>query len=254
MRRAGVQRVVAVAVRGDASKRIEAEVDEVVWLHAGQLGRTINWLASRNVAGVVFAGQITPGRLFKGLRPDLRSFRLLRGLAERNAESIFSAIANEFDRAGVPVRSSIEFMADSLAPVGRLGAIVPNRRNERDIEFGLRMARDVSRLDIGQTVVVKRGTVLAVEGFEGTDSAIRRGGELGHGGVTVVKTAKPNQDWRFDVPCVGLNTVESLKHARAAALVVQAGATLVLGKADVRDALDAVRIAFVGAGQDGIEA
>ena len=246
MRRFGVPRVAAVAIRGDASQEVERLADETTWLHAGQLSAAIRWFQRQRIERVVFAGQITPDRLFGGLRPDLRTFRLLRQLRERNAESIFSAVSDEFERDGIEVLPSTLFMQDALAPAGQLTARPPNPREQRDISFGLQCAREVSRLDIGQTVVVKRGTVLAGEGFEGTDQAIQRGGELGRGKVVVVKVAKPNHDLRFDVPCVGMSTVESLHTAGATALAVQAGMTFLLEKTQLVQAMERAGIAAVG--------
>ncbi|MFW5802412.1 MAG: LpxI family protein [Verrucomicrobiota bacterium] len=246
MRRCGVPRVAIVAVRGDARQEVAEVADSATWIHAGQLSAAIRWFRKQRIERVVFAGQITPGRLFGGLRPDMRTFRLLRRLAERNAESIFSAVCDEFSRDGIEVLPSTLYMGDALAPSGQLTKREPTKREQSDIEFGLRVAREVSRLDIGQTVVVKRGTVLAVEGFEGTDQAIRRGGELGRGKVVVVKVAKPNHDMRFDVPCVGMTTVESLRAAGATALAVHAGQTLLLEKATLVESLTADGIAAVG--------
>lgn len=246
MRRAGISRIAVVAVRGDASERVASLADSACWLYPGQLAKTIRWFRSQRIDQVVFAGQITPGRLFRGLRPDLSLFRLLRRLAERNAESIFSAVSDEFARHGIAVLPSLSFMEDSLAPAGWLTRRRPSKTTEADIAFAVRMARRISGLDIGQTVVVRRGTVLAVEGFEGTDAAIRRGGKLGRGRIVVAKVAKPNHDVRFDVPCVGMTTVESLKAANAKALVVQAGRTLLLEKARFLNALETAGIAAAG--------
>lgn len=246
MRRHGVPRVAVVAVKGDARTEVAETADSATWIHAGQLTAAIRWFRKQRIERVVFAGQITPARLFGGLRPDIRTFRLLRRLAERNAESIFSAVCDEFFREGIEVLSSTLFMGDALAPDGQLTERTPSKRERSDIAFGLRVAREVSRLDIGQTVVVKRGTVLAVEGFEGTDQAIRRGGDLGRGKVVVVKVAKPDHDMRFDVPCVGMTTLESLRAAGATALAVHAGQTLLLEKAKFVESLDANGIAAVG--------
>lgn len=245
-RSAGVRRLAVVAMHGETPPEIADFADHVDWVHVGQIRRSIRYLRAQAVAGVVFAGQIRPSRLFGGMRPDWTALRLLWKLQERNAETIFSAVAAEFERCGLHVLPSTTYMESCLAQVGVIGRVKPRRAQLADIEFGLRIAREVSRLDIGQTVVVKRGTVLAVEAFEGTDRAIARGGDVGHGGVTVVKVAKPNHDVRFDVPCIGLRTVESLEHAGAKALAVHAGQTLFLRKAEVIAACDAARIAVVG--------
>ncbi len=246
VKRTGVRQLSVLAVYEDCPVEIENLADRVDWIYAGQLGRAIACLRGQGIENLLFAGQIKPSRLFRGLRPDWRALKLLSGLRERNAESIFGALAAEFGRHGIRVLPSTLFMREALAPVGILGRIKPGAGLWEDIRLGVRVARELGRLDIGQTVVVKRGTILAVEGFEGTDKAIRRGGELGHGGVTVAKMAKPGHDLRFDVPCIGLRTVESLSLAKARALAVQAGLSLFIRKAEVLAACDAAGIAVVG--------
>ena len=149
-------------------------------------------------------------------------------------------------KEAIEVLPATTFLDEYLAQDGVMGGIAPDKQSVSDIELGRRIAWEISRLDIGQTVVVKNGTVLAVEGFEGTDEAIIRGGTLGEGGVTVVKVSKPEQDMRFDVPCLGLDTVESLKAAGAKALAVQSGSTLILDRQGVITGLDEAGIAFVG--------
>ncbi len=245
-RQAGVKRVVALAMHRETAVEIEDAADHTEWFFVGQLQRGIDYLKRQGVRHCVLAGQVRPRRLFTGIRPDLRAFRMLRKLQVRNAQTLFSALITEFAKDGIEVLPSTTFMEDALAGAGVLGRVRPGRRVRRDIAFGLEVAREVSRLEIGQTVVVKKGVILAVEGFEGTDQAIRRGGRLGHGGVTVVKLAKPGHDMRFDVPCIGLRTVESLRLARAAALAVRAGATLFLDKSAVLAACDRAGIAVVG--------
>lgn len=245
-RAAGSQYLGVVAVRPDAAPTIAELADQVDWVYPGQLNRLIRAFQRQSIRYVFCAGQIKPTRLFTGLRPDLRALRLLRRLRERNAETIFGAVADELAKSGLQVLPVTVFMADSLAREGVLGQVRPRRSQAADIEFGLRIARETSRLDIGQTVVVKRGTVLAVEAFEGTDRAIRRGAELGRGGVTVVKVAKPGHDMRFDIPCVGLGTVASLRAAKAKVLAVQAQRTLLLDEQAVIHACDEAGIALVG--------
>src|SRR5256714_10354102 len=152
------------------------------------------------------AGQIAPKNLFD-LRRDWKMLLLLARLKRRNAESIFAAIGYELTRAGVTLLSATSFLEDSLAPNGLIAGRKLTHRQEEDVAFGFEIAREVSRLDIGQTVIVKNGTVLAVEGFEGTNEAIKRGGLLGGKNAIMVKVAKPNQDMRFDVPVIGVATV-----------------------------------------------
>ncbi len=245
-RRAGVPRIVAISLIDEAAPELAALADQTVPMHVGQLRRTIRALQAAGVPDVVFAGQVRPGRLFGGFRPDFLALRLLWSLKERNAHTLFGAIANAFEQAGLHVLPATTYMDHWLAGEGTLGRRKPNRAQLRDIEFGTRIARQVGALDIGQTVVVRNGTVLAVEGFEGTDQAIRRGGELGRGKVTVVKVAKPGHDLRFDVPCIGMNTVEALIAAGARTLAVHAGMTLLLERERVIAALDAAGIVAVG--------
>jgi DUF1009 family protein len=210
------------------------------------LNRAIKFFRSVDVHHVIFAGQIKPTRLFNDLRPDWRALKLLVKLRRKNAESIFTAVAAEFQKDNITILPATMFLEDHLAPSGIIGKIKPAKNQISDLELGKEIAREISRLNIGQTVVIKNGTVVAVEAFEGTDKAIIRGGEIGNGGVTVVKVAKPNQDVRFDLPCIGLRTVESLKQAQAKILAVQAGKTLLLDKPAVIAAMDAAKIALVG--------
>lgn len=253
-RRAGVPRIAVVALCDETDPAIAQLADHVDWSHVGQLRRTMDCLHSQGMADVMFVGQVRPGRLFGDIRPDFTALRLLWGLKERHAHSIFGAIADLFERHGFRVLPAWRYLEHWLAGEGQLGRHAPRRSQRRDIAFGLRMALGISRLDIGQTVVVRNGTVLAVEAFEGTDKAIRRGGELGRGQVTVVKVAKPGHDVRFDLPCIGLNTVESLTAARAGCLAVETGRTLFLERDAVMQALDAAGIAVVGVRADAAAA
>ncbi|MFT5127584.1 MAG: DUF1009 family protein [Rhodothermales bacterium] len=245
-KRAGVRHLTVAGVTDDADPVLADYADHFEWVHAGQLGKTIKLFLKDDVKQVVFAGQVRPGKLFKGLRPDLRAAKVLAKLALKNADTIFTGIAAEYERDGITVLPATTLLEDALASPGVLGKVKPSKAVKADIDYGREIARETSRLDIGQTVVVKKGTVLAVEAFEGTDRAIRRGGELGRGGVTVVKLAKPGQDMRFDVPCIGMRTVESLIEAEAAALAVEVGRTLLLERDKVITALNKAGIALVG--------
>jgi UDP-2,3-diacylglucosamine hydrolase len=164
------------------------------------------------------------------LRPDMKALVTLAKLRERNAETIFGAIADEMSAVGVELLPATTFMEECLAPAGLIGGPKLSRREEGDVRYGFRIAKETSRLDIGQTVVVKGGTVLAVEAFEGTNAAMRRGGELGRKDAVMVKVSKPNQDFRFDVPVIGPLTLEAAREARIRVLGVEAGRTLLLEK------------------------
>jgi DUF1009 family protein len=226
-RASGVKRIVAAAFDNETSPTIAELVDEVEWMRVGQLGRLLKFFQGRDVRDAVMAGQIAPRNLFD-LRPDVRTLMLLAKLKRRNAESIFGAIADELSSSGITLLPATRFMERQLATEGLIAGPKPRPRQLEDLEYGFGIAKEISRLDIGQTVVVKNGTVLAVEGFEGTNEAIRRGGLLGKGEVVVAKVSKPNQDFRFDIPVVGQQTVITAREAGAVLIGVEAGKTLVL--------------------------
>lgn len=232
-RAAGVTRIVAAAFEGETDPALAQCVDEIEWMRVGQLGRMIKAFSSRRIGHAIMAGQIAPGNLFN-LRPDLKAFMVLARLKERNAETIFGAIGDELAKAGVELLPATTFMETHLAASGVFAGPKLARKEEHDIRFGFGIAKEVSRLDIGQTVVVKGGTVLAVEGFDGTNATIRRGGELGKGGSVVVKVSKPNQDFRFDVPVVGPATLETAAQAQIRVIAVEAGRTLVMERERVQ--------------------
>ncbi len=226
-RKAGMQRIVAAAFEGETDPILETLVDEIHWMRVGQLGRLVDTAKKSGATVSMMAGQIAPKHLFD-LRPDVRALILLATLRERNAESLFGAIAGELEKAGVPLLPATTFLEKHLASEGLIAGPKPRQRLLEDIAYGLTIAKEVSRLDIGQTVVVKKGTVLAVEGFDGTDATIHRGGELGKGEAVVVKVSKPHQDMRFDVPVVGPRTLETAAAAGVTAIAMEAGRTLLL--------------------------
>ena len=228
-RRAGTQQIVAAAFTDETDDRLAALVDNIQWMRVGQLAKLISCFRNAGVAHAIMAGQIAPKNLFD-LRPDWKMLLLLARLKRRNAESIFGAIGDELARAGITLLPATSFLEDCLAPAGIIAGSRLSRREEDDVAFGFEIAREISRLDIGQTVIVKNGTVLAVEGFEGTNEAIKRGGALGGKNAIMVKVAKPNQDMRFDVPVIGMATVEVAAEARLRVIAIEAGRTLLLEK------------------------
>lgn len=228
-RQAGVKRLVAVAFEGETDPALAELVDDIVWLRVGQLSKMIRAFTDRGVRQCVMAGQIAPKNLYD-LRPDLRAVALLFKLKEKNAHTIFAAIGEELKKDGVELVEATPWLR-SLMP-GSGFTLGPRLTAEQadDVQFGLRIAKEVSRLEIGQTVVVKRGTVLAVEGFEGTDRCLARGGELAgqDGGAVAVKVAKEHHDMRFDIPCLGPETLETCARAGVAVLAFEAGRSLLL--------------------------
>jgi DUF1009 family protein len=228
-RRAGVKRIVAAAFTDETDDRLADKVDEIHWMRVGQLGKLIACFRNAGVSDAIMAGQIAPKNLFD-LRPDWKTLLLLARLKRRNAESIFAAIGDELARANICLLPATSFLEDCLAPAGLIAGSKLTRREEADVALGFEIAREVSRLDIGQTVIVKNGTVLAVEGFEGTNETIKRGGTLGGKNAIMIKVAKPNQDMRFDVPVIGVSTIETAITARLRVIAVEAGRTLLLEK------------------------
>lgn len=228
-RAAGVKRIVAVAFEGETDPAIAAHADEVVWVRVGQLSKMISAFTGRNVSQCVMLGQIAPKNLFD-VRPDLRAMGVLFKLKERNAHTIFGAIAEELKKDGVTLIEATPWLQPLMPGAGfRLGRKL-SLEQQADVEFGFRIAKEVSKLEIGQLVVVKEGTVLAVEGFEGTDKCLARGGELAgkSGGAVAVKVAKLNHDMRFDVPCLGAKTLETCAQSGVAVLAFESGRSLVL--------------------------
>jgi len=230
----GIQRLVAVAFEGETDPQIAALVDQVTWIKVGQLSKLISALTEAGARHCVMLGQIAPKNLFD-LRPDLRAMGLLLRLKEKNAHTIFGAIADELKKDGVELIEATPWLEPLMPGAGfRIGASLGTEQ-EADVRFGFGIAKEISRLEIGQLVVVKNGTVLAVEGFEGTDKCLARGGELAgkEGGAVAVKVAKEKHDMRFDVPCIGLKTIESCAAARVSVLALEAGKTLVLEQEEV---------------------
>jgi UDP-2,3-diacylglucosamine hydrolase len=242
----GVRHVAAVAFRGETDKHLKAVCDELHWVYIGQLGRLLDAIAATGARHAVMAGQITPTHLFR-VRMDGRMMALLRSLPERNAETIFGAIGNELRAIGVELLPASSFMEAHMPRAGSLTQRAPTDDERRDIALGFTVAKASSGLDIGQNVVLKRGTILAVEAFEGTDAAIKRAGKLGGPGAVVVKVAKQGHDMRFDIPVIGLNTVKSLHQARCAAMAVEAGKAILLEREAVIARMDALRICLVAA-------
>ncbi len=228
-RAAGVKRIVAVAFEGETEQTITSLVDEVVWIKVGQLSKMISAFTDRGVKQCVMLGQIAPKNLYD-VRPDLRAMAVLFRLKERNAHTIFGAIADELKKDGVELIEATPWLQPLMPGAGfRLGRKLSDEQRG-DLEFGFRIAKEISRLEIGQLVVVKEGTVLAVEGFEGTDKCLARGGELAgkNGGAVAVKVAKVNHDMRFDVPCIGPKTLETCAQSGVAVLAFEAGRSLLL--------------------------
>ena len=244
-RKAGVKKIIAAAFTDETDPVLVQHVDLIEWMRVGQLNRLLKFFNEHKVHHAIMAGQIAPKNLFD-LRPDWKALLLLGKLKERNAESIFAAIANELTRIDVELLPATTFLEDCLVPAGLIAGAKLSRREEKDVDLGWKIAKEIARLDIGQTVIVKNGTVVVVEAFEGTNEAIRRGGVLAREGAVIVKVAKPNQDMRFDVPVIGQETISVAAEAKIRVIALEAGRTLLLEKDEVILAVQRAKITVLG--------
>jgi len=244
-------RIVAVAHRGETSPELEKEVDSIVWVRVGQLGRIIRTFRRAGVDCAVMAGGINKVRSLASLRPDFRGLMFLRRVVRLGDDAILRALAEELEGENIRVVSSTLFLERLLARSGRMAGPLPSRQALEDIRLGCRVLAALGALDVGQTVVVERGVVLAIEAIEGTDETLRRASRLGRGGAVLVKAAKQGQDLRFDLPAVGPATIETMATARAGVLAIEAGRTLVLDADRSFELADRYGISIVGCTASG---
>jgi DUF1009 family protein len=247
--------VVVVAIKEETFPEIEEAAGKgprpapVHWLSVGQLGKCISTFKSAGVSQAVMAGQVKHVRIFSyNIVPDLALLSAFARLKARTTDALISAVADVMREEGIELLDSTSFLAPLLAKAGVLTERAPTAEERDDFEFGYRMADAIAGLDIGQTVAVKHKAVVAVEAMEGTDEVIGRAGYLAGPGVRIVKVAKPNQDMRFDVPVVGLATIQAMRVAGASALSIDAGKTLILDGDAFRASANEGKIAVVGRG------
>jgi UDP-2,3-diacylglucosamine hydrolase len=240
----GVQRVVAVAFKGETSKEIAEEVDDVHWMYVGELASFRKAFKDFGISQAVMAGQITPSNLFNA-RLDKAMRELLKSLPRKNADTIFGAIGNELKQLDVELLPAHQFMQSNLVTPGVLTDVQPTAQQQQDIRQGLELARCCAKLQAGQSVAIKQGTVIAVEGFEGTDKMILRSGKVGGEGCVIVKAAQVSHDMRWDIPVVGMTTLKNLKKAKCSCMAMEAGKVILLEKEKVVAAADAAGICLV---------
>lgn len=241
-RRAGVSLSVA-AIREETDPKLEAEVERLTWVGIGQLGKMIRFFKGEGVEKAIMAGQVKHVQIFSRAVPDARMLKMLLKLPRRNTNSLIGAVADELASEGIDLIDSTYFLQDSLPQPGTLTNRKPNAAERADVEYGLEIAREMAGLDLGQTIVVRGKACVAIEAMEGTDETIRRAGELLRGGrqtlkrlrltsgsLTVLKLSKPDQDMRFDVPVIGLPTIETMISAGATCLCISAGMTLMFDR------------------------
>src|SRR5947209_1944121 len=249
--------VVVAAIREETSPRIEQRgASAVYWLSLGELGKLIDTFKKEGVHTAIMAGQVKHKQIFSSIRPDWRLAKVIFSLAARNTDSLIGAVAKVLAEEGIELISSTSYLEPLLAQAGVLTRRGPNETEQKDLEYGRKVARHLAEYDIGQTVVIAESACVAVEAMEGTDATILRAGEIMNSisssptsdaailsrNLTVVKVAKPNQDMRFDVPVIGVKTIHTMKAAGATCLGIEAGKCLLLGGAAVIQAADEAEI------------
>ena len=245
-RRRGITLRLVVLGGETSTELVESfRVDERTDIKVGQIGKLLKELKKFNAGYAVMAGQVTPGKLFKGLHPDLRAIRMLAGLERKNAETIFGAIGNEIEKAGVHLLDARVFMDEDIAEEG-LMAEGREKIEPKHLAHGIEIARENARLDVGQGVVVSRGTVLAVEAFEGTNAMLERAGKFGAKNCLFVKLGKPKQDTRFDVPVFGLKTLQTMENAGIRTVALEKGNVLILDRVHLLEEAKKCKISVIG--------
>jgi DUF1009 family protein len=245
-RRSGVSMVVA-AIKEETDPEIERVAERVQWVGVAQLGKLIRFFKREGVERAIMAGQVKHVQIFSGVLPDMRMLKTILKLPRRNTDALIGAVADELQSEGIELIDSTFFLQDYLPREGQLSRRAPDERERGDIGYGLEIAREITRLDLGQTIVVRARACVAVEAMEGTDATIRRAGELARGKLTVIKVAKHDQDMRFDVPVVGVPTIQTMIEAGATCLCVTAGKTLMFDRDEMIRLADKQGIALVAA-------
>src|SRR5437660_6850094 len=243
-RKAGTSVAVA-AIREETDPTIEKIADKLIWVGIGQLGKMLRFFKDEHVDKAIMAGQVKHVQIFSGAIPDVRMLKMLLRLPKRNTDALIGAVADELAAEGIELIDSTFFLKDQLPQTGTLTKRAPDERERGDVEYGLEIAREIARLDLGQTIVIRDRACVAIEAMEGTDAVIRRAGQLVRGRLTVVKIAKPDQDMRFDVPVVGVPTIESMIESRASCLCVTAGKTLMFDRDEMINLASKNKIAIV---------
>jgi DUF1009 family protein len=242
-------RILVIALQPPADDSVEPFGDEFHKIKIGRLGKIITLLKRSHAADAVMAGKVPKTLLYKdklSLIPDVRAAKLLLSLKDRSDDTIMNAIVKELEKEEIKLHRTTDFTKELLAPEGTLTQTKPSKDDMEDIKFGWKIAKEMGRLDIGQTVVIKKKAVMAVEAIEGTDEAIKRGGHLAEEGAVVVKVSKPGQDMRFDVPVIGFDTLHAMKRVKASALALDAGKTIVIDMENFIKEADKAKISVVG--------
>ncbi len=234
--------VVVFGLKGESEKTLDSEADKIYHMGMGQVGRFVKTCKTEDISKIVMAGRLSHTNVFRNLKLDRRALGVLMRLKDKKANSIIRGVADELAKDGIKIVDSIAYMSDYFVPAGVLTSCKPTKNERNDIEFGFRTAKAVAGNDIGQTVVVKDKSVLAVEAMEGTDETIRRGGRIGGASAVVVKVSKPDQDKRFDLPVMGMNTVRTARESGIGVIAFSAGMTLILDRDEMIKACNKSKI------------
>ncbi|MDR2396074.1 MAG: UDP-2,3-diacylglucosamine diphosphatase LpxI [Endomicrobium sp.] len=226
-------KVVCIALKEEADPKLEKVCDKVFWFSIGKFQKIIDALKSENIKNVIMAGQVKHVKIYSAISMDFRAIKVMGSLINKKTDTILKTIANEFEKEGMYLIDSHTYLKHLLALPGLIAGKKLSLDENKDVDFGYKIAKGIAGFDIGQTVVVKDRSVLAVESVEGTDECIKRAYKLGGENAIVIKVAKPNQDFRFDVPVIGLQTIDTLKQNRIRAMAIEAGVTLILDKDEV---------------------
>ncbi|MCZ2391171.1 MAG: UDP-2,3-diacylglucosamine diphosphatase LpxI [Acidobacteria bacterium] len=244
-RKSGVELSV-VAIKEETDPALADLASALKWVGIGQLGKMISYFKGRGVTKVIMAGQVKHVQIFSGAIPDVRMVKMLWRLPRRNTDALIGGVADELAKEGIELIDSTFFIKDNLAPSGVMTRRKPTEEELANIEYGLFVAGEIARLDLGQTIVVRGRACVAVEAMEGTDETILRAGKLAKGRLAVIKVAKPDQDMRFDVPVVGVPTIENMIAAGATCLSITSGKTLIFDRNEMIALADREKITIVG--------
>ena len=237
--------VVAIGLKEETDPELERSVDKIIWLHLGEFQKLFNSLKDEGISSAIMAGQVKHSQLFANLKLDLRAIGLLGKLLNKKTDTILGAVAKEFQKEGIDLLPSHEYLKHLLPKKGLLIGPKLSKEEQKDVEFGFKMAKAIGGLDIGQTVVVKDRAVVAVESIEGTNECVKRAAQYAGEGIVVAKAAKPNQDFRFDIPVIGPETADTLIESKARVMVIEAGATLMIDKEEMFKRLEGKSISVV---------
>ena len=246
-------RVTGFALQPPSEDSLKKHVEDFHKVNIGHFGKLISLMKKMSITEAVMAGKVPKSLLYRNkmkLIPDMRTVKVLFSLKNQADDTIMLAIVKELEKDGIRLLKITQFTKDSLVPEGVLTRRKPSNEESDDIEFGWRLAKKMGQLDIGQTVIVKDRSVMAIEAIEGTDEAIKRGGGLAEAGAVVVKVSKPKQDLRFDVPVIGIETLRSMQRSNAAVLAVEASKTIIIDIDKFRNEADKAGISVIGIGKN----